>query len=270
MDVDSYLRRIEYDGPRQTSAATLRALHRQHLFTVPFENLDIFFGTPITLDPPLMYEKIVTRRRGGFCYELNGPFSELLRALGFRVHMLSARVRREDGGFGPEFDHMLLKVELGDPWLVDVGFGDSFVDPIAFHAGGADQVNGHRYVVLPADDEWQLLRKDDKGQVPLYRFRDVHHSLGEYEKMCGFHQSSPESHFTRNWICSRATPDGRITLCNMRLIVTRGKIREEFPIAGESELRRKLRELLGIELDATTDLTKLIAFGQQKADIEHA
>jgi len=249
MDIDAYLRRIDYDGPRAPTAATLHALHRQHLFTVPFENLDIPLGTPIVLDIDLIFDKIVTRHRGGFCYELNGVFCELLRALGFRVEMLSARVRREDGGFGPEFDHMLLKVELDLPWLVDVGFGDSFVDPIVFHAGGADQVNGHRYLVSPMDDEWHLLREDGQGRVPLYAFRDVAHDLGEYRDMCTFHQASPESHFTRSWICSRATPNGRITLANMRLIVTHGSEREERELRSEQELRECLRELLGVTLD---------------------
>src|SRR5581483_2338912 len=177
MDVQGYLQRIAYDGPLQPSVASLRKLHRQHLFSVPFENLDIPLGTAIELDLESLYEKIVLRRRGGFCYELNGLFGALLIELGFRVQMLSGRVRREDGGFGPEFDHMLLKVELDDPWLMDVGFGDSFVDPIVFRSGGADQVNGHRYVVLPAGEEWQLLREDEKGSVPLYVFRDVAHEL---------------------------------------------------------------------------------------------
>ena len=262
MDVDGYLRRIEYDGSREPSATSLRGLHRQHLFAIPFENLDIPLGTPIILDPALIYEKIVARHRGGFCYELNGLFCELLRALGFRVQMLSARVRREDGGFGPEFDHMLLKVQLDEPWLVDVGFGDSFVDPIVFHAGGADQVNGHRYVVLPIDDEWQLLREDGKGKVPLYAFHDVPHALSDYDDMCTFHQSSGQSHFTRSWICSRATPDGRITIANMRLIVTDGTRRDESQLDSEEELRRCLDELLGIKLDAATDLSRLL---QQRA-----
>jgi len=258
MDVDTYLRRIQYDGARGPSAATLRKLHRQHLFTVPFENLDIPLGTPIALDIAPLYEKIVTRQRGGFCYELNGLFGELLSALGFRVQMLSARVRREDGGFGPEFDHMLLKVELDEPWLVDVGFGDSFVDPIVFHAGGADQVNGHRYVVMQGDDGWQLLREDDKGRVPLYAFRDVPHQLSEYRDMCAFHQTSPESHFTTSWICSRATLDGRITLANMRLIVTHGSEREETQLSSEDELRRCLTDLLGVELDGSAELSRLL------------
>jgi N-hydroxyarylamine O-acetyltransferase len=258
MDVDAYLRRIEYDGPRAPTAATLRSLHRCHLFTVPFENLDILLGTPIVLDLDLMYDKIVTRHRGGFCYELNGLFCGLLRALGFQVEMLSARVRREDGGFGPEFDHMLLKVELDEPWLVDVGFGDSFVDPIVFHAGGADQVNGHSYLVLPMKDEWELLREDIKGRVPLYAFRDVAHDLSEYRDMCTFHQSSPESHFTKSWICSRATPEGRITVANMRLILTRGAEREERELRSEEELRACLRDLLGMTLDGSSNVSVLL------------
>ncbi|HSY14076.1 MAG TPA: arylamine N-acetyltransferase [Verrucomicrobiae bacterium] len=257
MDVETYLRRIEYDGPRQPTAATLRALHRQHLFTVPFENLDIPLGTRICLDLDGLYKKIVLGRRGGFCYELNGLFRELLTELGFRVHRLSARVRREDGGFGPEFDHMLLKVGLDEPWLVDVGFGDSFVDPIVFRSGGADQVDGHRYVVLPVGEEWELLREDDRGKVPLYRFRDVAHELSDYQQMCIFHQTSPESHFTKSWICSRATPDGRVTIANMRLIVTKGNKRDETQLSGEDDLRRCLRELFGVELNDSGSLAKL-------------
>jgi len=256
MDVDAYLRRIEYDGSLVPDAASLRRLHRCHLFTVPFENLDIALGTPIVLDLDVIFDKLVTRHRGGFCYELNGLFCALLRALGFRVEMLSARVRREDGGFGPEFDHMLLKVELDEPWLVDVGFGDSFVDPIVFHAGGADQVNGHRYTVSPIDDEWRLLREDAKGQLPLYSFRDVPHTLDEYRDMCTFHQTSPESHFTRSWICSRATPDGRITIANMCLIETQGSQRSERELSSEQELRRCLEELLGVRLGDLSNLLK--------------
>ena len=258
MNIDAYLRRIEYDGPRVASAETLRGLLRQHLFTVPFENLDISLGTPIRLDLRQIYDKIVTRRRGGFCYELNGLFGELLTAMGFSVQMLSARVRREDGGFGPEFDHMLLKVELEEPWLVDVGFGDSFVDPIVFQAGGADQVNGHRYVVSAVGEEWQLLREDEKGQLPLYAFHNVPHTLNDYQGMCRFHQVSPESHFTKNWICSRATPEGRVTLANMRLIVTRGGSREELQLSTPGDLRRCLREFMGIEFEESVDLLRLV------------
>jgi N-hydroxyarylamine O-acetyltransferase len=259
VDIEAYLRRIEYDGPREPSASTLRDLHRQHLFTVPFENFDIPLKTAIRLEVPLLYEKIVGRRRGGFCYELNGLFCELLIAMGFQVCMLSARVRRDDGGFGPEFDHMLLKVQLDEPWLVDVGFGESFVDPIVFHAGGMDQVNGYRYLVSPSGDEWLLLREDGRGQVPLYCFRDAPRQLADYDEMCRFHQTSPESHFTKSWICSKATPDGRTTLANMRLVVIHGGTREESTLTTETELRRCLSDQLGIQFPESVDLSALSA-----------
>ena len=258
----AYLQRIgvtpaAFGTGRALDAASLAVLHRAHLMTVPFENLSIHLSEPISLDEGDLLGKVVGRRRGGFCYELNGLFCWLLRALGFRVAMLSARVRREDGGFGPEFDHMLLRVDLDEPWLVDVGFGDSFVDPIVFRAGGADQVNGHRYLVSPLGEGWQLLRQDDKGETSLYIFRDVPHQLSEYEEMSKFHQTSPESGFTKRWICSKATADGRITVANGRLIVTSKRGREETLFDTGEEVRQCLGDHFGIELDSAVDLSKL-------------
>jgi N-hydroxyarylamine O-acetyltransferase len=112
--------------------------------------------------------------------------------------------------------------------------------------------------VLPLDDEWQLLRQDENGDVPLYAFRDLPHQLSEYQEMCLFQQSSPESHFTKSWICSRATPEGRVTLANMRLIVTREEKREEIPLSTEDDLRRCLLEYMGVELDASAPLANLV------------
>ena len=259
MDVDAYLERIGYDGPRQPSLETLRGLHRNHLYTVPFENLDIALGVPIVLEPARLYDKIVVQRRGGFCYEVNGLFYELLIGLGFRVSMLSGCVRRDDGGFGPEFDHMLLKVELPDPWLADVGFGESFVDPLPFKAGAQKSENGQLFGVTPEDGGWELHRRDSDGtEVPLYRFSDVAHPLSEYVPMCEFHQSSPESSFTRRRICTLAKPDGRITLAGMRLIETRNGSRKETLFTSEAELRDCLREQFGMELRVAASWSKLM------------
>jgi N-hydroxyarylamine O-acetyltransferase len=250
MDVDAYCARIEYDGPRRPSLETLRGLHRSHLYTVPFENLDIALGVPVILERGRLYDKIVARRRGGFCYELNGLFYELLLALGFRVAMLSGCVRRDDGGFGPDFDHMLLKVELPDPWLADVGFGESFVDPLPLRAGVAESENGHLFGVKPENGGWELHRCDSDGtEVPLYRFSDVPHQLSEYIPMCEYHQTSPESSFTRRRICTIAKPDGRITLAGMRLIETKSGIRRETLLTTEAELRSCLGKQFGVELD---------------------
>ena len=107
MDVDALLTRIGYNGSREPTLESLEGLHRAFLLAVPFENLDIHIGRTISLDPDAIFEKIVTRRRGGFCYECNGLFAELLSALGYSVERLSARMALS-GNIGPEFDHMVL------------------------------------------------------------------------------------------------------------------------------------------------------------------
>jgi N-hydroxyarylamine O-acetyltransferase len=261
MDVEAYLRRIEYHGPLGPSPTTLRDLHREHLFTVPFENLDIALGTPIELDSELLFDKVVVRRRGGFCYELNGLFHDLLTALGFRVERLSARVGRPDGSFSPEFDHMLLKVTLDESWLADVGFGDSFVNPLPLQSESPESIEGaSRFRVSELNGAWDLLRRDEDGMpVALYCFTEVAHDLSDFAAMCHFHQTSPESHFTQNHVCSKALPDGRVTLSGMRLVVTRNGDRRESVLESEAELRNCLLQHFGIEFAEDTDWSKLTA-----------
>src|SRR5256885_14139468 len=118
---------MNYDGPTGPDAETLRGLQVAHLQSVPFENLSIHAGEPIVLEDEALFKKIVERRRGGFCYEANGLFAALLRALGFHVSMLSAEVAHAEGGFSRAFDHMALMVRLEQRWLADGGFGDSFL-----------------------------------------------------------------------------------------------------------------------------------------------
>src|SRR5579871_1708740 len=131
MDISAYLERIDYRGSLDITPETLRDLQVAHLRTVPFENLSVVMGEPVILDDASLFEKIVVRRRGGFCYELNGLFAALLRDLGFPVEMLSAGVSRSSAQvFGPGFDHLALMVTLEHRWLVDVGFGGSFFEPL--------------------------------------------------------------------------------------------------------------------------------------------
>src|SRR5690348_5106627 len=117
METKAYLERIGYRGSTRPSANLLRKLHRRHLLSIPFENLDIHIQRPIILSEAAFYNKIIKHRRGGFCYELNGSFAALLTKLGFNVSMLSSRVERKGGSFGPDFDHMTLLVQLEHQWL---------------------------------------------------------------------------------------------------------------------------------------------------------
>lgn len=252
MDVDAYLRRIGYDGPRDASAGALRSLHRVHMLAVPFENLDIHLGRPIALDQAALFEKIVGRRRGGFCYELNGLFAALLRELGFGVTLLAAAVARGDGQFGPEFDHMALLVEAPgqtpERWLADVGFGDSFRAPLPLlERIEQRQEDGQVYRLERDGERWTMLGRAGAGWQAQYRFTLQPHDYAEYAEMCRYHQTSPESSFTRKRVCSLATPGGRITLSDLTLIVTERGERTERLLAGEQEHRATLRELFGID-----------------------
>jgi N-hydroxyarylamine O-acetyltransferase len=244
----AYLARIGYSGPTEPTIETLRILHRTHLFAVPFENLDIALGRKIVVDQDACLRKVVELYRGGFCYELNGAFAALLEVLGFRVTLLSARVAREKGGEGPEFDHLTLRVDLESPWLGDVGFGDSFLEPLALSAGKEQVDPAGRFRLIQLNDRLLLERAQMDGSWKReYSFSLQPRQIGDFADMCRYHQTSPESSFTRSSICSRATPDGRITLSGTRLIVTRNGVREERAIL-DGERDAILRDLFGIEL----------------------
>jgi N-hydroxyarylamine O-acetyltransferase len=247
MNIDAYLKRINYSGSLEPTAETLRALQVAHLFAVPFENLSIHAGEPIVLNEDALFGKIVENRRGGFCYEANGLFASLLRALGFEVAMLSAGVATRDGGFGPDFDHMTLMVTLAERWLVDVGFGDSFLEPLLLDSRD-EQVQGTRAFRIIEDNSRLILQRRDAGGdwVPQYRFTLQPHTFADYEQMCHFHQTSPESHFTKAPLCSLATADGRITLTGLRLITTSIQQRSEHPLADRDSFDHTLRDRFGI------------------------
>ncbi|HEX6484447.1 MAG TPA: arylamine N-acetyltransferase [Ktedonobacteraceae bacterium] len=260
-----YLDRIRYPARANSdvlepSLQTLQAVHQAHLLAVPFENLSIHYGQPIILQEELLFNKIVRLHRGGFCYELNGLFAWLLRQLGFQVTLLSAEVANEAGSYSPEFDHLTLLVhDLGGAdWLADVGFGDSFRLPVRFEADveHAD-ADGHKYRLQMQDDVsgknpkreyWILQQFSDEKWQPQYRFTLQPHQLTDFTERCHYQQTSPESHFTQNRICSLATPTGRITLSDLRLITTIHEKREERLLHSEEEYQKVLEEMFGVVL----------------------
>lgn len=248
MNVPAYLGRIDYHDPLAPTLDTLRALHWAHLLAVPFENLDIHLGRPILLDEARLFRKIVGERRGGFCYELNGLFAALLRTLGFAVTLHSARVFG-DGQFGPEFDHLVLIVHLEERWLADVGFGESFRLPLRLDEPGDQVQDGRAFRITPAGEDWSMLEYDEQGEIrDGYAFTLQPRRLEDFAGMCHYHQTSPESHFTQKRICSLATPVGRVTLSDLKLIVARRGERQERMLDGEAEYTAALRDYVGIDL----------------------
>lgn len=251
MNIEAYLERINYhDHGRPTPTAdTLHQLHLAHMLAVPFENLSIHWGEPIILDEQALYEKIVGRRRGGFCYELNGLFATLLRALGFEVQLLSAAVINGEGQDGPPFDHMALLVTLEERWLVDVGFGDSFRYPLRLDERG-EQPEGERAYRIEEGADGRLLMSQQEGMgawQPQYRFDLTPYGFDDYVAMCHYHQTSPDSHFTRRRVCSRATAEGRITLSDTHLIITNNGERQERELKDAADYAHALYNYFGIK-----------------------
>ncbi|XP_060949703.1 arylamine N-acetyltransferase, pineal gland isozyme NAT-3-like [Limanda limanda] len=229
MDVQKYLNRIGSLVPAEPDLDALRSLHTRHLLSVPFEDLTVHSGGRVELDLPLIYDKIVTRRRGGLCYENNGLFSWLLSSLGFQVTMLSAQVKGLITGFyGPPFDHLVLLVTLqGRRWLCDVGYGAAgFSVPISLETSGP-QVEGHRvYRIRKQGDvhflEWQGVENTGADGVwkEILKFTLDPRRLEDFTDMCQYHQSSPCSLIFSKSLCVIMKPGRWLTCMGRRLIST--------------------------------------------------
>ncbi len=243
--MDRYLQRLEakvFDAP---SLYTLRDLMTRHLQTVPFENLDIVAGLAPPLSTAGVLYKIVTRRRGGFCYELNEAFGALLVNIGFAVRRIEARVWNElQQKFGAPFDHLVPIVSLPEgEFLVDVGFGDSNRTPVRLPEDTLTDISGTYSLSQTSDQIWLLSR----SERPLYEMTLHEQPLSAFEPMYRYHQSSPESMFSKGLICTKATPSGRITLSRDRLIIVDGAERTEVQISNRA---RVLEEHFGLLTEA--------------------
>lgn len=249
IDVEAYLRRIGVASRPGVDADGLRALQVAHLRTVPFENLDILAGRPISLEMAAIEAKIVGSHRGGFCYVLNGLFATLLAALGFRVSLLSAEVRSpETGAWGPPFDHLVLRVDLDESWLADVGFGDGCPEPLPLRNGAAVRDGSGRVFSLTGDaPSWLLsVRKpEDDAPEAMYRFTETTHALADYAATCRFQETGSQL-FTGHRIAEMLTPDSRMTLFDNKLIVHFGTERTITEIP-EADIPALLRERFGID-----------------------
>lgn len=246
--VNEYLKRIGVTEQRITAdLPSLRRLQLQHLLSVPFENLDIHWKRPIVLDIDKFYSKIVTGRRGGFCYELNGLFNELLRHIGFETRLISGRVFNGTE-FGPEFDHVAIIVTIGaEEFLADVGFGAFTAEPLRFVLDEEQQDRNGVFVIRRFDDDYfEVAKKEATGWHSQYIFTDVARDLSEFTEMCDFQQYSPDSHFMKKMVCSILTEDGRQTLTDKSFIVTTPSGKHERPVNSELEFYDLLMKRFGI------------------------
>jgi N-hydroxyarylamine O-acetyltransferase len=223
IELEAYFRRIGYDGPRAATMEVLRAIQQSHLAAIPFEAIDVLMDRGVDLSPEAVDAKLIRGGRGGYCFEQNGLFKRVLSALGFKVEILIGRVRwmAPAGSPARPRTHMVLQVTLeGEPWLVDVGFGVC-VPPAPLRIGDAEpqptQHETFRVIAFGAPLLVQAKLGDD--WMPLYEIPrepqlDVDCELGNW-----FASAHPTSHFRKELIAARVTPEARTTLLNGRLTI---------------------------------------------------
>jgi N-hydroxyarylamine O-acetyltransferase len=253
--ITAYLDRIGVAGALKPDADTLRLLHRAHVMTVPFENLSIHLpDEEVSLEPSALMDKVVTRRRGGFCYELNGLFGMVLESIGYRVDHLSARTYSEKTrAFGPPLDHVALRVTdaAGGVWLADVGFGKHSQLPLDYtERGEQSDTFGTFQIVETADGQLDVLL----NEAPQYRLDPRTLALADFEMGRWWQVTQPTTLFRKILMCSLPTPDGRVTLNGRKLITTDAAGRHEQELTDDAAVLAAYRDLFGIELTVVPEV----------------
>jgi len=248
----AYFERIGYGGTPHPDLETLTALHRAHRLAVTFENLDIQLGRGIALAPDTLFGKIVTGQRGGYCFEQNALFLRILGAIGFEARPLLARVWLGAEATPPRTHTFNLVRIDGEDLIVDVGFGGSFVPPMALAAGEeAQTADGARHrLVADADHGWMLERNGGEGWARQYSFTLDPVWPADLEMANHFTATRPETRFTTLRIVSAATPDGYVSLIDRALTTSRMNRSEVREIADPEEYRRVLADVFGLALSA--------------------
>lgn len=279
-EAEDYFARIHYNGPKEPTTDVLSTLHRCHIQTVPFENLSVYGKEKITLSKEWLFQKIVRRHRGGFCYELNTLFSSLLDYIGFKVKKHAASVcSRKTGILGPPLDHLITMVDVEDGLrLSDVGFGDSFWMPIRFSDSPEHQEQPSGIYRIRKDGDYYFLEEkvktvvDEFGREEMakeqffsssdstwasrYRFDLIPRKTEDYLEMLEYHQTDLRSPFTHDRICTVAKPWGRVTLSGNKLVTSRyigdNKVKKESLgiVGGEEEVVKELEQKMGIKREA--------------------
>ena len=249
-DLSAYCARIGYDGPRTPTLETLRAIQLRHPQAIAFENLNPLMGLPVRLDIESLQQKLIKSRRGGYCFEHNGVLFQVLRALGFRVSGLAARVvwNQPDESVTPPRSHMVLRVELPEgTFIADVGFGSSPTAPLRLEPDIEQQTPHEPFRLLQSDGHFTLQCKMLERWASFYRFDLQEQAAIDYQVANHYVSTWPTSHFVQSLIAARATPDGRYGLRNNRLSIHRLKGEsEQRTLSSAAEISAALRDLFNV------------------------
>jgi N-hydroxyarylamine O-acetyltransferase len=247
LDLDAYLRRIGYSGPREPTAPVLEALHLAHATHIPFENLDILLGRPVLLDLASLQEKLVAGARGGYCYEQNFLLAAALERLGFEVTRLAARVRYRTERILPRLHMLLLARADGSSWIADAGFGlEGLLAPVRFDPGRESRQFAWTYRVVEEAGEWVLQSLRGRSWIPLYSFTLAPQAAADYEPANHYSSTHPDSRFTQTLVVQLPSPGARLALRNLELTTDRGDSVTTRMLAGDDELLSVLAGTFGL------------------------
>jgi len=255
MKLQTYLDRIGFHGPVRADEATLRALLRAHAFAVPFENLDVQLGRPLSIDIEAAFDKLVERRRGGWCYEQNGLFGWALTEIGFDVTRVAAAVMRHVRGDSTAANHLCLLVRwpgAADAWLADVGFGGSLLAPVALAEGCYRHAPFDLGLEALADGYWRFWEDAGDGRF-CFDFRAEAGSEDALAAKCKLLQNDPESTFVLNLVAQRRAADRHLALRGrvLRSVTTSGTTTRTLDSA--SELVHTLQSEFGLDVPEIAD-----------------
>ena len=233
MDAGAYLEWIGFGGTPSVDLATLTQLQRVHMTAVPFENLFITQGIHVTTDAAASIDKIVRQGRGGWCFEVNGAFATLLEAVGFRVTLLGAAVLLD----GPNrvIEHLTLEVMVDEPYLVDVGFGESFIQPLALNRAGPQDGGNATYELIGSPEGTTLTRHVDGVPTPEYRFKRVALRLDDFTPISDSMQVDPEKRWRSKPFATRLLDGGpdRVTVRRDVRKLVRDGVADERALTGD-------------------------------------
>jgi N-hydroxyarylamine O-acetyltransferase len=253
MDLAAYLNRIDFVGRPVPDLATLRRIQRGHLEHIPYENLDVQLGRPVTLEPGDAFAKLVAQGRGGWCYEMNGLFRWALETIGFRVMAMTGGVLRAERGESAVGNHLALAVELDQPYLVDVGLGDGPSEPIPLREGRYRQ--GWRELGLERlADGWWRFHNHDRAFATSFDFRREPADWALLAQKCHWLQTDPDSRFVQNAICLRHEPDGVVALVGRVLKRVTANGAEDQYLSSAETYAQALAEQFGIRLPQAVEL----------------
>jgi len=270
MDLRAYLDRIRFEGEVRADLATLRAVHRAHQYAVPFENLDVQLRRPLVTAEEAAYDKIVRRRRGGWCYEMNGVMGWALKEMGFDVTRMSAGVMREKLGDVQLGNHLCLLVRLDQPYLVDVGFGGSLSEPTPLRVSAMDDAPYRLSLSETADGYWRFT-EIALGEPFSFDFRAARADEALFAAKCSFLQSDAGSPFVQNLVVQRRTADAHYSLRGRVLTTLRSGSQEKKLLSSPNELIARLRESFELDVPEAASLWPAICarhdalFGQAGA-----